>query len=197
MATIVTIDAGDKGRLLSQIWSRVGHHSTSDSVTDIEQESVVLFGGTPTDALAKLRSPLAGNIIVDCSNPPNAAARRFQSSQAEALAQIYPRAQIVKAFNAITADALTFVSKRPGTAIRSVYTSAFYCGGDARTKQVISGLIGEANLDPIDCGPLANAALLENLGLLDSYLQEHGLGPSFAITVVQRPTNRSPLDWLM
>jgi 8-hydroxy-5-deazaflavin:NADPH oxidoreductase len=119
------------------------------------------------------------------------------ASRAETLAQIYPDARIVKAFNAITVDALALVVSHSGPEIGTVYTSGFYCGDDAEAKRVVASLSAEINPDPIDCGPLSNAILLESLGLLGAYFEAHVFDSVFALSVVRPPIDRSPLDrWM-
>jgi 8-hydroxy-5-deazaflavin:NADPH oxidoreductase len=195
MASIVTIDAGEKGRLLCDIWSRSGHHSTSASEDGLADAFVVLFGGFNLEQIIDTGISLAGKIIIDCGNPPDAMVQS-RVSRAEALAQAYPDAQIVKAFNTISVEATAFVLKHGGVEIGSVYTSGFYCGDNDEAKAVVAGLISEAKLDPIDCGPLANARLLESIGQLESYLSANVFDSWFAITVVRDATDRSPLDRL-
>jgi hypothetical protein len=195
MASIVTVDAGEKGQLLCDIWAGSGHHLTSQGRDGLADAAVVLFGGLNLEQLAGAGVSLVGKIIVDCGNPPDAMVQSGVS-RAEALAQAYPDAQIVKAFNTISVEAIAFVLKHGGIEIGSVYTSGFYCGDDDEAKAVVAGLIAEAKLDPIDCGPLANAHLLESIGLLEEYLSASVFDSWFAITVVRDATDRSPLDRL-
>jgi 8-hydroxy-5-deazaflavin:NADPH oxidoreductase len=194
MASIVTIDAGEKGRLLCDIWSGSGHHSTSESEDGLADAVVVLFGGNLEQIIGTGIS-LAGKIIIDCGNPADAMVQS-RVSRAEALALAYPDAQVVKAFNTISVEAIAFVLKHGGIEIGSVYTSGFYCGDDDEAKAVVAGLISEAKLDPIDCGPLENAYLLESIGKLERYLSANVFESWFAITVVRDATDRSPLDRL-
>lgn len=197
MASIVTVDAGEKGRILREVWTRVGGHSTSDALDDVDDASVVLFGGSGPEALSKAGSRLAGKIIIDCSSPQDITALRSAAPTAETLARTYPDARIVKALDGVTTDALAFIAAHKAPEIGTVYTSAFYCGNDDQAKRVVAGLIEEVNLDPIDCGPLGNAVLLESIGLLERYFETHGLDSPFAITLVRPPRDRSPLDrWM-
>ena len=197
MATIVTVDAGDKGRLLCDLWSRIGGHSTSDNTEDLEEGCVIVFGGSPNEAPSRLGSLEAGTIIVDCGDPTDTNALRSSPSGAERLAQMYPEARIVKALNGISVHALALVSRHPGPEVGTMYFSAFYCGDDDEAKRVVAGLMGEINLDAIDCGPLSQAVLLESLGLLERYLTANASGEAFAISAVRQPRDRSPLDrWM-
>jgi 8-hydroxy-5-deazaflavin:NADPH oxidoreductase len=195
MASIVTVDAGEKGRLLCEVWAGDGHHSTSQDRGDFADAEVVLFGGLNLEQLARAEASLIGKIIVDCGNPLGAMVKPTVS-RTEALAQAYPGARIVKAFNTISAEAIAYVLKHGGIEIGSVYTSGFYCGDDDEAKAIVAGLIAEAKLDPIDCGSLANVHLLDSIGLLERYLSASVFDSWFAITVVRDATDRSPLDRL-
>jgi hypothetical protein len=53
MASIVTVDAGEKGRLLLELWHRVGGHSIADG-SNIADARVVLFGAADLAALADI-----------------------------------------------------------------------------------------------------------------------------------------------
>jgi len=194
---IVAIDAGDTGRLLCKLWANIGSHSTSDAPSDIQGASVVLLGSARGTTPGEVDAGLAGKIVIDCSSASNAQAFREHSSRAEALAEQHPGARIVKALNAISVGALEFVAHQKGPEIHEVFTSAFYCGDDAEAKSIVASLISEINLDPIDCGPLSNAVLLDGLGVLEQYLGAHVFRSLFAITVVRKPADRSPLDrWM-
>lgn len=196
MAELVSVNAGEKGHYLCELWARVGHHMTSDTPTDLDDASVVLFGGSDPKELQALSPRLAGKIIIDCSNPSDVNTLRAQPSMAETLAKAIPEVQVVKALNAITVDALATIATHGAPKIGTVYASEFYCGDDDEAKRVVAGLLSEINLDPIDCGPLSNAILLEGLGVLERYLEASAFGPSFVLTVLRPETDRSPLDRL-
>jgi len=191
---IVAIGAGDTGRLLCELWADHGGHSTSDAPSDIQGASVVLLGSAQGTMPDEVDAVMAGKIVIDCSSASNVQALREHSSRSEALAEKYPGARIVKALNAISVGALEFVAHQKGPEIHEVFTSGFYCGDDAEAKSIVASLISEINLDPIDCGPLSNAVLLDGLGMLGQYLGANVFSSSFAITVVRKPADRSPLD---
>jgi len=190
MPGIVAIGAGEKGQLLLEHWARNGHEiaavASADVVLiDVAVEDVDLVGLSPS---------LAGKIIIDCSSAESESALRSKMSGAEAIADACPAARVVKAFNVINAATLRDVLKHPGPEVGAVYPSGYFCGDDRQAKTLVAGLVSEANLEPIDCGPLANAMLLESLGVLSDYLEKHGCGPVFSISVARDARDRSPLD---
>ena len=195
MAIIVAVDAGAVGDLLCEIWSRLGHHSVATSFDDPDEPGVVLFGGDDAAALRKRITPRT--LVIDCGNPSDRAALRAGPSRAEAIATALGGARVVKAFNTIPLEALAYIAKHNAPEVRGVYPSGFYCGDDEEAKRVVAGLIAETSLDPIDCGPLANASLLESLAFLVDDLAHGAIGDEFAFALVRPPHDRSPLDpWM-
>lgn len=196
MLDIVALDGEEKCSLLCDLWNRIGGHATSTSLEDVCTASVVIMGERPTASLGQLRPHLAGKILIDCSNPRDGHDLRTQVSRAEVLHNLFPNARVIKALNAISTEALTKITRHGGPEIGSVYPSAFFCGDDAEAKRVVAGLIEELNLDPVDCGPLSSAVLLEAVGLLENYLTSRVASTS-VITLARRRPQRSPLDrWL-
>ncbi|MEZ6094540.1 MAG: hypothetical protein R3C03_09940 [Pirellulaceae bacterium] len=60
----------------------------------------------------------------------------------------------------------------------------FYAGDDVDAKSTAAQLAGEFGFDPVDAGPLANARLLEPLGMLCIHLAikgAHGTGIAFKL----------------
>lgn len=145
----------------------------------------------------RMSSTLAGKILVDCSNVTTVIELREPLSLVERISRAAPQARFVKAFNAIDAAALAYVFKRNVPVIHGQRTAVFHCGDDIAASAVVRSLIQEVELDPIDCGPLSNATLLEALGVLGDYLARNVFGELFAINVAREPKGGSPLDALM
>jgi predicted dinucleotide-binding enzyme len=197
MAYIVSIGAGEKGRVALQQWL-LGAHETDEGTAHLADAEFVLLDihGAGVD-LAQLAPSLAGKVVIDCSNPANVDDLRSQPSGAAEIARLAPSARVVKALNVIGSSALVLTCRQMGAANAGTYTSAYYCGDDADAKQMVAGLLGELGLEPIDCGPLANAPLLESLGLLTEYVQTHLFQQPFAFVIARQDPDRSPLDsWL-
>jgi len=130
------------------------------------------------------REELAGQIVVDISNPVDFAT--FDSlvvppgtSAAEQIAAAAPGARVVKAFN--TTFAGTLVAGEAGGAPLDV----FVAGDDADAKQAVADLAASGGLRPIDAGPLKRARELEGFQFLHMTLQQTlGTGWSSAIKIV-------------
>ena len=130
------------------------------------------------------REELAGQIVVDISNPVDFAT--FDSlvvspgtSAAEQIAAAAPGARVVKAFN--TTFAGTLVAREVGGAPLDV----FIAGDDAGAKQAVADLAASGGLRPIDAGPLKRARELEGFQFLHMTLQQTlGTNWSSAIKIV-------------
>lgn len=114
---------------------------------------------------------LAGKIIVDISNPFNAAADGLaipdDTSIAQEVAKAAPAsASVVKAFNTIFGVVLA--QGRP--------LDVFIAGDDARAKARVAGFIDSLGLHPLDVGGLNMAHWLEATGLVMMGLARHGVG---------------------
>ncbi|XP_056375053.1 metalloreductase STEAP4-like [Hyla sarda] len=108
------------------------------------------------DFLKNLKEALEGKILVDVSN--NLTINQYPDSNAEYLAQIVPRATVVKAFNTVSAWALQSGSL---DASRQV----FVCSNDSQAKQQIMDIIRAIGLTPQDKGSLGMAKEIEDYPL--------------------------------
>src|SRR4030095_16595432 len=105
----------------------------------------------------------AGKIVIDCTNavmPGFALKYGHTTSAAEELQKKLPKAHVFKSFNAQGAENLS------NPVYGDIRASNFFCGNDARGKELIRKLVEDAGFDPIDAGELKNARLLEPLMVL-------------------------------
>jgi 8-hydroxy-5-deazaflavin:NADPH oxidoreductase len=121
--------------------------------------------------VAQYGDALAGKIIVDISNPFNAAADGLAdldgTSVAEEIAKAAPAsAHVVKAFNTIFGHVLA----------QGRNMDALIAGDDAAAKASVSAFIESLGLRPLDTGGLAMAHWLEGAGLLLMGLARNGVG---------------------
>lgn len=128
---------------------------------------------------------LAGKIIIDTTNPwsPESDALTVpgETSGAEEIARLARGAHVVKALNGI------FWKNLRDPTFSGLPASMFYCGDDDSSKSTVAQLALQMNFDPIDCGPLPRARILESIGLLWARLAfEQGMGTDIAITLVRR-----------
>ena len=125
---------------------------------------------------------LSGKVIVDISNPFNAAAdglaHREDTSVAGQVAKVAPAgAGVVKAFNTIFGHVLE--KGRP---------DVFIAGDDAQAKAAVEAFITSLGLRPLDVGGLGMAHWLEGAGLVMMGLARNGVGNwDFALGVTEFP----------
>ena len=114
---------------------------------------------------------LADKVIVDISNPFNAAADGLaipdDTSIAQEVAKAAPAgASVVKAFNTVFGHVL-----KEGRTL-----DVFFAGDDAQAKAHVAEFIASLGLRPLDVGGLNMAHWLEGTGLVLMGLARHGVG---------------------
>jgi NADPH-dependent F420 reductase len=134
------------------------------------------------DAVQQYADQLAGKVVVDITNPVDTEtwdrlATAPGSSSAEEVQQVVPPGTpVVKAFNTTFAPTLVKgeVAGQP--------LDVLIDGDDEHAKQMVSRLVSDGGLRPIDVGPLRRAQQLEQLGFLHIAIQQpHNLGFGSAI----------------
>jgi 8-hydroxy-5-deazaflavin:NADPH oxidoreductase len=170
--------------LLTATGKRARAASVKDAVTGAE---VVVLATPWSAAEAAIRDAgeLRGKVVVDATNPLKAdlsgLALGHSTSAAEQVAGWAPGARVVKAFNTI--GAAQMADPRFGTQRASM----FICGDDASAKATVARLAGELGFDPVDCGPLTQARLLEPLAMLwISMAYAYGAGPNIGFALLRK-----------
>jgi predicted dinucleotide-binding enzyme len=175
--------SGNMARVLGGAWSVAGHQitfgsrdvkkarsvageigfgatgETNDAVTESCDVIVSTVRAVPSSFLTST-SPLAGKIIIDLNNrdlPREYKPEEFLASLAEATQKDVPAAKIVKALNNQAME----VFNCDAAALREAGVQTFIAGDDDEAKQIVSELINDIGLKPVDFGPLSNAWLLE------------------------------------
>jgi predicted dinucleotide-binding enzyme len=120
--------------------------------------------------VAEYADALAGKVVVDISNPFNAAfdglAHGEQTSIAQEVAKVAPAgAGVVKAFNTVFRNVLE--KGRP---------DVFLAGDDARAKADVAAFVESLGLRPLDVGGLRMAHWLEGMGVVTVGLARNGVG---------------------
>ncbi|KAM5203473.1 metalloreductase STEAP4 isoform 2-T2 [Hipposideros larvatus] len=108
------------------------------------------------DFLTELTEVLSEKILVDISN--NLKINQYPESNAEYLAQLVPKARVVKAFNTISAWALQ-------SGALDASRQVFVCGNDSKAKQRVMDIVRTLGLTPLDQGSLMAANEIENYPL--------------------------------
>jgi len=204
------IGSGNMGSGIGKIWAKKGHaviFSYSRSREKLEQLASSVpnaKAGTPAEAAQadvillsvrwsdlpdalKQAGPLNNKIVIDCTNPlkPDLSGLElgYTSSAAEEIVRMAPGAKVVKAFNTAFAQVYEEKSRLFG----SRRASMFYCGDDAGAKSVVAKLITDVGFDPVDCGPLTAARLLEPVAMLVITLG-YGMkmGTNMALDLIRR-----------
>jgi predicted dinucleotide-binding enzyme len=131
--------------------------------------TALLYDGV-VPVVAQYGDALAGKVIVDISNPFNAAfdglAHREETSIAQEVAKVAPAgASVVKAFNTIFRNVLE--KGRP---------DVFIAGDNAQAKAGVATFIESLRLRPLDVGGLKTAHWLEGMGVVTVGLARNGIG---------------------
>ncbi len=164
----------------------VGFASPAEAAAQADAIVLALPANVVVD-VARGLGDLEGKIVVDANNclkmdrgpvwnPPP------EGSLAQAIAAAVPSARVVKAFNTFGHE----YHGDPRTAAGPVTVPI--AGDDADAKAAIAELARTAGFAPVDCGPLRNAGLLENLAILWIHLaMAGGQGREIAWQLVGRP----------
>lgn len=144
--------------------------TAAPSGSTITGDMVVLAVSYPAVAavIKQYGKQLDGKIVVDITNTLNdtfTEPRFDNTSGAEEISKLIPKAKVLKAFN--TTFAGTLVAGQVGGQPLDVLIA----GDDASAKTVLAGLVQAGGLRPIDAGPLRRARQLEGIGLLHITLQ--------------------------
>lgn len=167
----------------------MGHYAKGGTIANAVHYGEVVIIAVPyksvSDVLAHIDT-YRGKVIVDATNPvvfKNMAdlAMGFDTSAAEQIAKMIPEAKVVKAFSTAFTETYASTSFGPNEA------SMFYCGDDDEAKEVVKKILLDLDLDPVDCGPLDSARLLEPMAVLMIRLGINmGMGREIAWKLLQR-----------
>jgi NADPH-dependent F420 reductase len=193
---VAMIGSGNVGRTLGRALRAAGHDVTfsaahperaaaaadelgavaasSNAEATRDADVVILampFAAGPTVA-HEIAETAAGKVVIDVTNTsvssvtelaPNAA------SAAEAFAAWLPGAHVVKAFNT------AFAGRMANPVQDGRPLDGFVAGDDEAAKAAVMTLVADVGFEPIDGGPLANAAMLEGLAMLNIWMNaNHG-----------------------
>jgi 8-hydroxy-5-deazaflavin:NADPH oxidoreductase len=139
--------------------------------------------GALDDVLRTYEGQLAGEVVVDITNPVDFASFTplavDAGSAAQEIAQKAPEAKVVKAFN--TTFAGTLVEGRVADAPLDVFVAS----DDEDAKRAGRQIAEDGGLRVVDAGPLARARELEALGYLHMAVQQSlDTGFSSAVKIV-------------
>lgn len=203
------IGSGRMGSGLGKLWAAKGHRVMFGS-RDLAKAKTLAASiganasaGSPQDAAAfgevllfavpwgvaretiQSLGPLAGKVLIDITNAFGAdgspALLGQPTSAAEQIAQWATGARVVKGFNSVYFEHLGRSQFQGQT------ESLFFCGDDPAAKALVAQLGSDAGLDPIDCGPLSAARLVEPLAFLWMQIAfRAGFGSEVALKLLRR-----------
>ena len=201
------LGAGRVGGTLGRLWTSQGHQvmfgvrdpqgpKTQALLADMgpaagvgSPAEAVVFGDVVLLAVSwaavreviEQAGPWTGKLLIDATNRLTPPTPDEAPSAAEDVARWAKDARVVKAFNATGSANMT------GAPYGALKVDIFLCGDDAQAKAVVADLIASSGFDPVDCGPLANASLVELLAKLWMQLAfAMGNGPNIAFKLVHR-----------
>jgi hypothetical protein len=176
-------DSSDAVSLLQQFDGKVRVVTVGQAAEDAD----VVVLAVPWAAAGEtihMAGDLSGKILIDCTNPigPNLrAALPNDTSGAEQVEERAHGARVVKAFS--TAGFNIFADPRFDGQVADLHL----CGDDAEAKAAVADLARDLGLEPVDCGPLSRAELLESLARLWIALARDGAGRDIAFKLLRRP----------
>jgi predicted dinucleotide-binding enzyme len=186
---IAILGAGHVGSTLGRLWHAAGHDvtfaarhaagpralaaelgerahaaSVADAVAAAEVVLVAVPGPAVTDVL-QAAGPLDGRVMIDAANSFGQ-----QQLTLRSLADTFPRARWVRAFNSLSASVMADDNHRKPRWV-------MFLSGDEQAKPVAAQLIRDAGFDPVDLG-----------GIDDSRLQDPGGAVSLTIVTHDEAT---------
>jgi predicted dinucleotide-binding enzyme len=206
---IAVIGAGSVGGTLGRRWAELGHAvcfgvrdvANADvkalvgrirgdarlaSVGDAARDAEVVVLATPYQANSAAiaeAGDLSGKILIDVTNPVGAdltLAVGFNTSDAEQVAKLAPRARVYKAMNQVGFEVMAnpvFAAGKP---------VMFVAGDEATGKKVVLDLVSALGFEAIDAGELTVARLLEPFAMLWIHLMaRRNLGRDFAFSLLR------------
>ena len=206
---IAIIGAGSVGGTLGRRWAELGHSvcfglrnvANADakalvggikgdarlaSVSDAAKDADVVVLATPYQANSAAiaeAGDLSGKILIDVTNPVGAdltLAVGFDTSDAEQVAKLAPRARVYKAMNQVGFEVMANPVFAAGKPVMLV------AGDEAAGKKVVLDLVSALGFEAIDAGGLTVARLLEPFAMLWIHLMaRRNLGRSFAFSLLR------------
>jgi predicted dinucleotide-binding enzyme len=199
---VAIIGAGNVGRALAQALRRTGHQVTfgmrnpslgnpdGASIAEAARGADATILAVPFGAAAEViaaGSGFAGKVLIDATNPLGMGedglglTMGFDTSGAERIAALAPRARVFKAFNQTGFE--NMADARPYAARPAM----FVAGDDAAGKSTVLSLVADAGFEAVDIGGLRTARLLEPLAMLWIELaRKQGLGSNFAFSLQRK-----------
>src|SRR6185503_19813130 len=175
---------------ITPLLAQCGEDASSSSVAEAAGWGEVVFlavpGAVAVEVARSLAATLEGKVVVDCNNPLTWKDGPVWNPPAEgsltaAIAKAAPGARVVKGFNVFGAE----FHREPERA--GAPAQPFVAGDDADAKKLVMEIAKKSGFEPVDAGPLRNAAVLENVAMLWIHLATvGGHGRDFVFRMLRR-----------
>lgn len=200
---IAVLGTGPLGSVLGRLFARCGHEVTfaysrsTMKLHDLARDSAARHGSvgeavdgadvvvlavhwSRIDDVLGQAGEMAGQIVVNCCVPLDVTNTRLavggETSGAEALASLRPKAHWVCGFNTVPSEAYEPVFRRMGEEGRP---QMLVYGDDAEARECAGGLLRDVGFEPREAGPLLSGRYVEPFALLTvelAYEQPGGPG---------------------
>jgi predicted dinucleotide-binding enzyme len=146
----------------------VGHDA--DAVRGCGEWADVIIVAVPfraiEETIEELDDTIDGKVVLDVTNALDEHMKLVQgeSSGAEQMQEMAPKARVVKVFNTV------FAKHMDSGRVDGEALTAFVACDDFDAKETAMDIAEAIGFDPIDAGPLANARWLETLGYFNIQL---------------------------
>ncbi|MCB0853415.1 MAG: NAD(P)-binding domain-containing protein [Bacteroidetes bacterium] len=174
----------------NQAAGEMEHNADGGTIANAVHFGEIVFLAVPYKSIEEVlrnSDSFNGKIVVDCTNPvifgeyPELAIGHTTSA-AEQIAKMIPEAKVVKAFNTAFSNHIAngpYFGPNDG--------SMFFCGDDAQAKAAVAKVIEATGFEPVDCGPLSSARMLEPMAVLIIRLGNNmGMGNEIAFKLLTR-----------
>lgn len=167
----------------AELAAELGPRVSAEAIAEAVKRSDVVVLAVPYEAAAGAigaAGALAGKIVIDITNPLTADYMGLtighDTSAAEEIQALAPKAKVVKAFNTLFAQLLQAGGKVAGHG-----ATVFIAGDDDAANSRVAEIAAKAGFTPLLAGPLKRARYLEPLAGLNIALgYGQGLGTAIA-----------------
>jgi predicted dinucleotide-binding enzyme len=158
-----TVELGSRQPQTKSALLKEAPGATIAAIADTVVTAEIIIAAIPYVAVAPFARQYAGQLkeklLIDIANPfEHLPDNRLSGAEITAQA-IGPGARVVAAFKANFWETLL----EPVSAQASSTRDVFYAGDDAADKVIVAQLIADLGFQPIDCGPLRNARILDGM----------------------------------
>ncbi len=146
---------------------KFGHRDPKESAAAAAAFGDVIILAVPFSEVKNVAKDVSvavdGKILVDVTNPIGSGMSPLlgsNTSAAEEVQKLFPKAKVVKAFNYV------FAKNMEKGRLNNEQLTAFIAGDDADAKKKVMALSKEIGFEPLDVGSIVSARYLESMAFL-------------------------------